>query len=257
MFDPGFDTWSLRRWLESAGLGLAAILNTHGHADHIAGNRHHEGGLPGSASDIGRNEAFLLRDPEANMSGPSGSRSSAPSPTAWSPTASGSSSRGSNWKSARYPATAPARSCSSATSSTHISSRAATSSFQARSVAPTWAETSELLARGIHAKLFTLPDSTVIYPGHGPPTTIGTEKRSNPFVGAASGCIIRSDRGQALLVQCGIAQAAVAGSHGWKAAQPALAPHRLSTRLDESSWSVRPECSRRLAPFLVGPCREG
>jgi glyoxylase-like metal-dependent hydrolase (beta-lactamase superfamily II) len=43
------------------------------------------------------------------------------------------------------------------------------------------------LLRGIHAKLFTLPDSTVIYPGHGPPTTVGSEKRTNPFVGAAAG----------------------------------------------------------------------
>ena len=41
----------------------------------------------------------------------------------------------------------------------------------------------EQLARGIHEKLFTLPDSTIILPGHGPRTTIGIEKQSNPFVG--------------------------------------------------------------------------
>ena len=39
------------------------------------------------------------------------------------------------------------------------------------------------LLQGIRAKLFPLPDNTVIYPGHGPATTIGAEKRSNPFVG--------------------------------------------------------------------------
>ena len=35
---------------------------------------------------------------------------------------------------------------------------------------------------GIRAKLFTLPDSAVVLPGHGPLTTIGQEKRSNPYL---------------------------------------------------------------------------
>ena len=39
------------------------------------------------------------------------------------------------------------------------------------------------LLSGIRAKLFNLPDSTLILPGHGPVTTIGQEKRANPFVG--------------------------------------------------------------------------
>jgi len=34
----------------------------------------------------------------------------------------------------------------------------------------------------IRSRLFALPDHTVVYPGHGPPTTIGEEKRNNPFV---------------------------------------------------------------------------
>jgi len=39
----------------------------------------------------------------------------------------------------------------------------------------------EQLLKSIETKLFTLPDSTVVYPGHGPATTIGNEKRMNPF----------------------------------------------------------------------------
>jgi glyoxylase-like metal-dependent hydrolase (beta-lactamase superfamily II) len=31
-------------------------------------------------------------------------------------------------------------------------------------------------------RLMTLPDETIVYPGHGPATTIGQERRSNPFV---------------------------------------------------------------------------
>lgn len=38
------------------------------------------------------------------------------------------------------------------------------------------------LIDGIKRKLLPLPDNTIIYPGHGPATTIGAERRSNPFL---------------------------------------------------------------------------
>jgi len=43
------------------------------------------------------------------------------------------------------------------------------------------------LQAGIHAKLFTLPDDTQLLTGHGEPTTVGQEKRYNPFVGLRRG----------------------------------------------------------------------
>ena len=39
----------------------------------------------------------------------------------------------------------------------------------------------ETLTRNIKAKFFTLPDETIVLSGHGNPTTIGIEKRTNPF----------------------------------------------------------------------------
>lgn len=39
----------------------------------------------------------------------------------------------------------------------------------------------EQLLTSIRTKLFTLPDDVVAYPGHGPHTTIGHEKRNNPY----------------------------------------------------------------------------
>ncbi len=38
------------------------------------------------------------------------------------------------------------------------------------------------LMNSIHTKLMVLPDNTVVYPGHGPNTTIGTEREWNPFL---------------------------------------------------------------------------
>ena len=38
------------------------------------------------------------------------------------------------------------------------------------------------IIRSLHEKLLALPDSTVVVPGHGPLTTIGEERESNPFL---------------------------------------------------------------------------
>jgi glyoxylase-like metal-dependent hydrolase (beta-lactamase superfamily II) len=36
--------------------------------------------------------------------------------------------------------------------------------------------------KGIRRKILTLPEDTLVYPGHGPGTTVGIEKRHNPFL---------------------------------------------------------------------------
>jgi hydroxyacylglutathione hydrolase len=45
----------------------------------------------------------------------------------------------------------------------------------------------EVLERSIKDKLFPLGDDVLVLPGHGPATTIGAERRGNPFVGEAAG----------------------------------------------------------------------
>jgi len=41
------------------------------------------------------------------------------------------------------------------------------------------------LMNSIHTRLMVLPDETTVYPGHGPETTIGTERQWNPFLKTA------------------------------------------------------------------------
>jgi len=42
----------------------------------------------------------------------------------------------------------------------------------------------DTISDSILGKLYTLPETTIVFPGHGEPTDIATEKRSNPFVRA-------------------------------------------------------------------------
>jgi glyoxylase-like metal-dependent hydrolase (beta-lactamase superfamily II) len=40
----------------------------------------------------------------------------------------------------------------------------------------------ERLIRSVKERLFVLDERTIVYPGHGPSTTIAEEKKNNPFV---------------------------------------------------------------------------
>jgi glyoxylase-like metal-dependent hydrolase (beta-lactamase superfamily II) len=40
----------------------------------------------------------------------------------------------------------------------------------------------EKIMRSLHERVLTLPDETVVIPGHGPRTTIGEEREENPFL---------------------------------------------------------------------------
>ncbi|MGA1196576.1 MAG: MBL fold metallo-hydrolase [Candidatus Latescibacterota bacterium] len=40
----------------------------------------------------------------------------------------------------------------------------------------------QVLLDSIHTKILTLPDNTILHPGHGPDTTVAQEKRTNPFL---------------------------------------------------------------------------
>jgi len=45
-----------------------------------------------------------------------------------------------------------------------------------------WGGSMEQIMDSLRSKLMHLPDETIVHPGHGPVTTIGTERHSNPFL---------------------------------------------------------------------------
>ena len=68
VFDPGFDPDSILEYLEKHELTPAAILCTHGHSDHIAGNAAMKDRWPRVPLVIGVGDASKLTDPQGNLS---------------------------------------------------------------------------------------------------------------------------------------------------------------------------------------------
>src|SRR5262249_26787537 len=70
VFDPGLEPDPILSFLRERGLVPAAILNTHGHADHIGGNQALKDAFPAVPIIAGANEAELLTDANLNLSAP-------------------------------------------------------------------------------------------------------------------------------------------------------------------------------------------
>ncbi len=186
--DPGMEPEKIAEHLRQQKLTPAAILNTHGHADHIAGNAFMKQHWPECPLVIGAGDASKLTDPIGNLS--AGYGLELISPDADAVVREGDTYQAAGFKLDVYEI--PGH------SSGHVVFvwRGAQPSivlggdvlFQGSIGRTDFPDGDfEQLARGIHAKLFTLPDDTIVLPGHGPATTIGNEKRHNPFVGMPAG----------------------------------------------------------------------
>lgn len=76
--DPGFEPEKIIDHLERRGLNPAAILITHAHCDHIAGNEAIKKRWPKCQLVIGAAEAAMLADPRSNLSAMFGFRLASP-----------------------------------------------------------------------------------------------------------------------------------------------------------------------------------
>ncbi len=188
VIDPGLEPNKIVRHLEGAGLVPAAILNTHGHSDHIAGNALLKERWPDCPLVIGAGDAVKLIDPRENLSRAFGFDLTSPPADVQVRDGDAYSAAGIDLEVLSIPGH----------SAGHVvyawKGRRPYLVFVgdvifAGSVGRTDFPDGdfEQLRDGIHAKLFSLPDDTVLLPGHGPATTVEAEKRGNPIVGLGRG----------------------------------------------------------------------
>jgi glyoxylase-like metal-dependent hydrolase (beta-lactamase superfamily II) len=182
VIDPGLEPDLIFECLRDEGLRPAAILNTHGHADHIAGNAALKEAFPDAPLIIGRNETRLLSDPNANLSAAFGLALT--SPPADRTLAEGDvvEAAGITLDVFEIPGHSPGHvvfvhrgtPCRVFGGDVLFRGGIGRTDFPGGSY--------ELLLDGIRRKLFALPPDTVVYPGHGPVTTVAHEKATNPFL---------------------------------------------------------------------------
>ncbi len=80
VIDPGLEPERIEEYLDQHDLTPAAILNTHGHIDHIAGNALLKRRWPDCPLVIGAGDVPKLTDPKLNLSGLFGFPLTSPTP---------------------------------------------------------------------------------------------------------------------------------------------------------------------------------
>lgn len=184
VIDPGFGSQRILEKLNVLGKTPVAILLTHGHVDHIAG----VGGLrevwPELPILIGAGDAPLLSDPQLNLSALFGMPMTAPNATQTLKHAERLLVAGIPLEVREIPGHSPGHVVFVHLDDSQPIVLGGDVLFQGsigRTDFPGGDQ--KLLIDGIHRHLFDLPDNTLVFPGHGPPTTTGQEKRDNPFCG--------------------------------------------------------------------------
>ena len=186
LVDPGMQPELIFEAVDRAGLEPAAILVTHGHCDHIAGIPTLKERWPDLPVVVGRGDAPMLTDPNLNLSAQFGLPYAVGPADVLLDEGETYSAAGIEFETREIPGH----------SSGHVV-------FVIQGVQPPVVLGGDVLfsgsigrtdfpggsfdtlAHGIRTKLYVLPDDAIVYPGHGPATTIGREKRSNPFVEGA------------------------------------------------------------------------
>jgi glyoxylase-like metal-dependent hydrolase (beta-lactamase superfamily II) len=185
VIDPGLEPGLILDFLREQGLTAAAVLNTHGHLDHIGGNAALKEAFPQAPLVIGAGDAKMLTDPEANLSALLELPMVSPPADRLLREGDVVEAAGVRLEVVDLPGHSPGhvvfvcREDPLVVFGGDVLMRGSVGRTDFPGGDP------RQLFTGIRGKLFALPPETVVYPGHGPVTTVGHEKRTNPFVGDA------------------------------------------------------------------------
>src|SRR5262245_12153946 len=185
--DPGFEPDLILDLLKEEGLALAAILNTHGHVDHIAGNGAVKQAFPAAPIVIGPGDAAMLTDADLNLSGPFGLPVTSPPADRLVKEGDSLAFAGMEFDVLDVPGHSPGHVVYLVRGTTPLVVLGGDVLFRegiGRYDLP--GGSFDRLAAGIRTKLYPLPADSVVYPGHGPVTTVGYERANNPFVAGSA-----------------------------------------------------------------------
>ena len=182
VIDTGLDAGGLMDFLDEQKLNPVAIVFTHGHVDHIGGAAALRSKFPAMKVYIHKLDAPMLTEPRANLSAITGAPFSTEPEDVSLAEHDVVERAGVELLVLHTPGHTPGgiSLCSKDDGVAFVGD-----TLFADSVGRTdfpGGSTSQLI-NSIKEKLFTLPDETEVYPGHGPATTIGHEKAHNPFLG--------------------------------------------------------------------------
>lgn len=181
VIDSGFEPEHLLRLIGDAEATPSALILTHAHIDHIAGVSAVRSRYPSLPIWIHRDEAAWLNDPELNLSVFSGNPTTAPGPNRELDHGEVLTLGTTSWEVRHVPGHSPgsiALVC--VEHSVAIVGDAIFNGSVGRTDFPGCSM--QVLERSIRTQLYTLSDGVSLFPGHGPPTTVGNERANNPFV---------------------------------------------------------------------------
>lgn len=179
VIDPGDDDPWIKRTLEENGLRPAVILLTHGHGDHIGGVAYVKA-LTGAPVWIHPDDVPMLKDPRLNGSATYGTAPvTAPDPDRLLRSRDTFTIGKLSFQVLHTPGHSPGGVCFY-TRGHLIAGDTLFEGSVGRTDLP--GGNQEALLRSIRQKLLVLPPETAVYPGHGPTTTIGREKKHNRYL---------------------------------------------------------------------------
>jgi glyoxylase-like metal-dependent hydrolase (beta-lactamase superfamily II) len=180
--DPGDEGEKIIEDIKEADIALKYIINTHGHFDHIGANKLVKEAT-GAILAIHKEDACLLKDAQSNALLFGLTVDPSPEPDLFLEDGSNLHLAGESLQVIHTPGHTRGGICINFKNILIVGDTLFAGSI-GRTDLP--GGSYEVLLSSIHNQLLTFADDVKVYPGHGPATTIGEERKHNPFLSSST-----------------------------------------------------------------------